>query len=88
VDSGVFTLDNLQGAPGSAKRKTRKGRGIAAGQGHQCGFGMRGQKSRGGRPVQNAHNLYCSTYTQRSQLNLIFFAFYKAQVFVSRTMAR
>jgi hypothetical protein len=73
VDSGVFTLDNLQGAPGSAKRKTRKGRGIAAGQGHQCGFGMRGQKSRGGRPVQNAHTLYCSTYTQRSQLNLPFF---------------
>ena len=48
----MFTLDNLQGAPGSAKRKTRKGRGIAAGQGHQCGFGMRGQKSRGGRPVK------------------------------------
>ena len=53
VESGIFTLNNLQGAPGSAKRKMRKGRGIAAGQGHQCGFGMRGQKSRSGRPVSS-----------------------------------
>merc|ERR1719486_943646 len=28
----------------------RKGRGISAGQGATCGFGMRGQKSRSGRP--------------------------------------
>ena len=28
----------------------RKGRGIAAGKGATCGFGMRGQKSRSGRP--------------------------------------
>ncbi len=30
----------------------RKGRGIAAGQGASCGFGMRGQKSRSGRPTR------------------------------------
>merc|ERR1719183_1501448 len=48
VDSGTFTLDNLKPAPGAVKRKTRKGRGIAAGQGATCGFGMRGQKSRSG----------------------------------------
>ena len=28
------------------------GRGIAAGQGASCGFGMRGQKSRSGRPTR------------------------------------
>jgi hypothetical protein len=47
-------LGNLQPAPGSKKSKTRKGRGIAAGQGATCGFGMRGQKSRGGRPTRLA----------------------------------
>merc|ERR1712086_1203916 len=47
-----FTLDNLRSAPGSRKRKSRKGRGIAAGQGATCGFGMRGQKSRSGRPTR------------------------------------
>jgi len=30
----------------------RKGRGISAGQGATCGFGMRGQKSRSGRPMR------------------------------------
>jgi large subunit ribosomal protein L15 len=34
--------------PGSKRRKRRVGRGIAAGQGASCGFGMRGQKSRSG----------------------------------------
>lgn len=34
---------------GSQKRKRRVGRGISAGQGASCGFGMRGQKSRSGR---------------------------------------
>ena len=34
---------------GSRKRRRRVGRGIAAGQGASCGFGMRGQKSRSGR---------------------------------------
>lgn len=34
--------------PGSRKRPRRVGRGIAAGQGASCGFGMRGQKSRSG----------------------------------------
>lgn len=33
---------------GSNKRRRRVGRGIAAGQGASCGFGMRGQKSRSG----------------------------------------
>ncbi|XP_057963392.1 large ribosomal subunit protein uL15c [Malania oleifera] len=43
-----FRLDNLAPQPGSRKRAKRKGRGIAAGQGNSCGFGMRGQKSRSG----------------------------------------
>ncbi|MBD2576182.1 50S ribosomal protein L15 [Oscillatoria sp. FACHB-1406] len=33
---------------GSRTRPRRVGRGIAAGQGASCGFGMRGQKSRSG----------------------------------------
>ncbi len=33
---------------GSKKRPGRLGRGISAGQGASCGFGMRGQKSRSG----------------------------------------
>jgi len=37
---------------GSKKRSRRVGRGIAAGQGASCGFGMRGQKSRSGRPTR------------------------------------
>jgi len=45
-------LGNLQPAPGSKKGKNRKGRGIAAGQGATCGFGMRGQKSRSGAPTR------------------------------------
>lgn len=52
VDSQEFRVDNIRGAPGSRKKKTRKGRGIAAGQGATCGFGMRGQKSRSGRPAR------------------------------------
>lgn len=48
----TYSLDNLQPQPGSRRRKTRKGRGIAAGQGASCGFGMRGQKSRSGRPTR------------------------------------
>jgi len=34
---------------GSRKLRRRVGRGISAGQGASCGFGMRGQKSRSGR---------------------------------------
>jgi large subunit ribosomal protein L15 len=49
-DASVWTLSTLKAAPGSRKRKTRKGRGISAGQGATCGFGMRGQASRAGRP--------------------------------------
>merc|ERR1711988_352686 len=47
-----YSLADLKPAPGSRKRKTRKGRGISAGQGASCGFGMRGQKSRSGRPTR------------------------------------
>jgi len=52
LEKTVFTLDNLKSAPGARKRKNRKGRGISAGQGASCGFGMRGQKSRSGRPTR------------------------------------
>jgi len=41
-------LEDARPKAGSKKRKTRKGRGISAGQGASCGFGMRGQKSRSG----------------------------------------
>ncbi len=41
-------LEDARPKAGSKKRKNRKGRGIAAGQGASCGFGMRGQKSRSG----------------------------------------
>ena len=46
------TLNSLKSNSGSRKKKLRKGRGIAAGQGASCGFGMRGQKSRSGRPTR------------------------------------
>ena len=46
------TLNTLKPNIGSRKKKLRKGRGIAAGQGASCGFGMRGQKSRSGRPTR------------------------------------
>ena len=52
LDNYQFTLDNLKSHPGSRERKSRKGRGIAAGQGATCGFGMRGQKSRSGNPTR------------------------------------
>ena len=45
-------LNSLKSNTGSRKKKLRKGRGIAAGQGASCGFGMRGQKSRSGRPTR------------------------------------
>ena len=41
-------LEDARPKAGSKKRRKRKGRGIAAGQGASCGFGMRGQKSRSG----------------------------------------
>ncbi|WP_216920750.1 50S ribosomal protein L15 [Synechococcus sp. CCAP 1479/9] len=47
-----FSLNSLHPQTGSRRRKLRKGRGIAAGQGASCGFGMRGQKSRSGRPTR------------------------------------
>ncbi len=45
-------LNELAPKEGSTKRRRRVGRGIAAGQGASCGFGMRGQKSRSGRPTR------------------------------------
>jgi large subunit ribosomal protein L15 len=45
-------LEDAVPQPGSKKRRRRVGRGIAAGQGASCGFGMRGQKSRSGRPTR------------------------------------
>lgn len=41
-------LNDAQPKAGSKRRRRRVGRGIAAGQGASCGFGMRGQKSRSG----------------------------------------
>ena len=41
-------LEDLSPKEGSKRRRKRVGRGIAAGQGASCGFGMRGQKSRSG----------------------------------------
>lgn len=41
-------INDAQPQAGSKKRKRRVGRGISAGQGASCGFGMRGQKSRSG----------------------------------------
>ena len=46
------TLNTQKSNTGTRKKKLRKGRGIAAGQGASCGFGMRGQKSRSGRPTR------------------------------------
>jgi ribosomal protein L15 len=45
-------LQSLKPQAGARRRKLRKGRGIAAGQGASCGFGMRGQKSRSGRSTR------------------------------------
>eukprot|EP00271_Cylindrocystis_brebissonii_P009536 TRINITY_DN24490_c0_g1_i1.p1 TRINITY_DN24490_c0_g1~~TRINITY_DN24490_c0_g1_i1.p1 ORF type:complete len:265 (-),score=39.34 TRINITY_DN24490_c0_g1_i1:272-1066(-) len=47
-----FRLNNIAPQPGSRRKNKRKGRGIAAGQGASCGFGMRGQKSRSGPGVR------------------------------------
>jgi large subunit ribosomal protein L15 len=47
-----LNLQSLKPQIGARRRKLRKGRGIAAGQGASCGFGMRGQKSRSGRPTR------------------------------------
>lgn len=41
-------LDDAKPKAGSKQKRNRKGRGISAGQGASCGFGMRGQKSRSG----------------------------------------
>ncbi|XGB43696.1 MAG: 50S ribosomal protein L15 [Nodosilinea sp. LVE1205-7] len=45
-------LNDLQPQSGSKHRRRRVGRGISAGQGASCGFGMRGQKSRSGRSTR------------------------------------
>jgi large subunit ribosomal protein L15 len=41
-------LNAIAPKQGSKKRRRRLGRGISAGQGASCGFGMRGQNSRSG----------------------------------------
>ena len=43
-----MNLHDISPQQGSKRRRRRVGRGIAAGQGASCGFGMRGQKSRSG----------------------------------------
>jgi large subunit ribosomal protein L15 len=48
----TINLQSLKPNAGARRRKLRKGRGIAAGQGASCGFGMRGQKSRSGSPTR------------------------------------
>ena len=48
----TLRLESLKPNKGARRRKLRKGRGIAAGQGASCGFGMRGQKSRSGSPTR------------------------------------
>ncbi|HEY9736346.1 MAG TPA: 50S ribosomal protein L15 [Trichocoleus sp.] len=45
-------INDAQPQEGSKHRRRRVGRGISAGQGASCGFGMRGQKSRSGRPTR------------------------------------
>lgn len=45
-------LQDAKPQEGSKHRRRRVGRGIAAGQGASCGFGMRGQKSRSGRSTR------------------------------------
>ena len=45
----VMKLSDIAPKSGSKRRRRRVGRGISAGQGASCGFGMRGQKSRSGR---------------------------------------
>ncbi len=45
-------IDELRPQAGAKRRKRRVGRGIAAGQGASCGFGMRGQNSRSGRSTR------------------------------------
>ncbi len=42
----MLTLSDIGPAPGSRKKRTRVGRGIAAGKGKTCGRGMKGQKAR------------------------------------------
>lgn len=45
-------IHDLKPQAGSKRRRRRVGRGISAGQGASCGFGMRGQKSRSGRSTR------------------------------------
>ena len=48
----TLRLESLKANKGARRLKLRKGRGIAAGQRARGGFGMRGQKSRSGRPTR------------------------------------
>jgi large subunit ribosomal protein L15 len=51
VDNAM-RLSDAKPKSGSQHRRRRVGRGISAGQGASCGFGMRGQKSRSGRSTR------------------------------------
>ncbi len=42
----VLSLDSISPLPGARKKRTRVGRGHAAGKGKTCGRGMKGQKAR------------------------------------------
>ena len=45
-------LEDIRPKSGARRKRQRVGRGISAGQGATCGFGMRGQKARSGRPTR------------------------------------
>ena len=62
----TIKLESLQSNKGSRRKKMRKGRGIAAGQGASCGFGMRGQKSRSGRPTRPGFEGWSNAFVQTS----------------------
>ena len=47
----VVKLHDLKPAPGSRRKRTRVGRGIAAGQGKTAGRGTKGQKARAGASI-------------------------------------
>lgn len=44
----IMRIHEVTSKEGSKRRRRRVGRGISAGKGASCGFGMRGQKSRSG----------------------------------------
>ena len=51
MDDRILEPFQLFKHPSRLKKRKRKGRGVAAGQGHRCGRGQTGQKSRSGASV-------------------------------------